>query len=41
MKQLLDGVDAKFAAAAKTYPVLSGRKVFLVNGAPTPGPGWS
>lgn len=35
MKQLLDGIDAKFAAAAKTYPVLSGRKVFVVNSPPS------
>jgi iron complex transport system substrate-binding protein len=35
MTKLIEDVDTKFATAAKTYPVLSGRKVFLVNGAPT------
>ena len=35
MKQLINDVDAKFAAAAKSYPSLTGRKVFLVSGVPT------
>ncbi|MGB8403047.1 MAG: ABC transporter substrate-binding protein [Mycobacterium sp.] len=36
MKQLIDAIDTKFTAVGKNYPVFSGRKVFLVNGAPTP-----
>jgi iron complex transport system substrate-binding protein len=35
MTKLIDDLDARFAAVDKTYPVLTGRKVFLVNGAPT------
>ncbi|WP_073698207.1 ABC transporter substrate-binding protein [Mycobacterium sp. ST-F2] len=35
MKKLIDGVDAKFAAAGKANPRLSGRKMLMVNGLPT------
>ena len=35
MKKLIDGVDAKFAAAGKANPRLNGRKMLLVNGLPT------
>ncbi|MUL64700.1 iron ABC transporter substrate-binding protein [Mycobacterium sp. CBMA 234] len=35
MKKLIAGVDAKFAGAGKANPLLSGRKMLIVNGLPT------
>lgn len=35
MKQLIEGVDAKFAAASKNHPTLNGRRVLLATGVPT------
>lgn len=35
MKQLIADVDTKFTSAAKAYPSLDGRKVFLISGPPT------